>query len=98
MERGPDRWYLSEPVKLMFILDTPNQEKADKREFLVEGVVLNFVSGSQYLGAYLGPQEELAAWVKPQVEEWNHRVKVLRKITKRYPQSAYTSLGMLLQL
>ena len=30
-----------------------------------EGLVLNFVSGSRYLGAYLGPQEELEAWVKP---------------------------------
>ena len=65
--------------------------------FAVEGLTLNFVSGSRYLGAYLGPQAELEAWVKPQVEAWSHRVKVLAKIAQQHPQSAYARLGMLLQ-
>ena len=47
---------------------------------MAEGLTLNFVSASRYLGEYLGPQEELEAWVKPQVEAWAHRVKVLAKI------------------
>ena len=61
MGRGRDWGYLPDPAKYIFILDTPEQEEAARREFLVEGVVLNFISGSRYLGAYLGPQEELAA-------------------------------------
>ena len=68
-----------------------------KRDFLAEGLTLNFVSGSRYLGAYLGLQAELEAWVKPQVEAWAHGVKVLVKIFRRHPQSAYAGLGMLLQ-
>ena len=56
--------------------DTPGQEEAGRREFAVEGLVLNIVSGRRYLGAYLVPQEELEAWVKPQVEEWGHGVIV----------------------
>ena len=36
----------------------------------MEGLTLNFVSVSRYLGAYLGPQAELEACVKPQVEAW----------------------------
>ena len=61
--------------------------------------VLNFVSVSRYLGAYLGPQEELEAWLKPQVEAWSHGVGVLGKISQRHPQSDYYyGLGMLLQL
>ena len=59
---------------------------------------MNFVSGHRYLGAYLGLQAELEAWVKPQVEAWAHGVKVLAKITRRHPQLAYSGLGMLLQL
>ena len=47
---------------------------------MAEGVVLTFVSGSRYLGAYLGQQEELEAWVKTQVEAWAHGVRVLAKI------------------
>ena len=46
---------------------------------------MNFVSGSRYLGAYLGPQEELTGWIKPQVEAWYHWVIVLDKISPRTP-------------
>ena len=80
MKRGPDQGYLPEPDKSFFILYTPEQEAGDKRAFAAEGLVLNFVSGHRYLGAYLGLQAELEAWVKPQVEAWAHGVKVLAKI------------------
>ena len=50
------------------------------------------------LGAYLGPQEKSAAWVKPQVKAWFHGVRVLGKFSLRHPQSDYTGLGMLSQL
>ena len=68
MERGLEQGYLPEPAKSLFILDTPGQEEASRRKFAAEGLVLNFLSRSRCLGAYLGPQEELAAWVKPQLE------------------------------
>ena len=98
MKRGPDRGYFPEPANSLFISVTPGQEAGTKRAFTAEGIVLNFVSGHIYLGAYLGPQAELEAWVKPQVEAWAHGVKVLAKITRRQPQSAYAGLGMSLQL
>ena len=75
----------------------PRQEAAANKEFTKEGLVLNFVSGSTYLGAYLGPQAELEAWVKHQVEAWDHGVKVLAKIDRQHPQSAYAVLGLSLQ-
>ena len=65
---------------------------------MADGIVLNFVSGSWYLGAYLGPQEQLAVWFKPQVKAWAHEVRVLGKISQQHPQSVYAGLGMLLQL
>ena len=80
MKRGTDRGYLPEPAKSLFISDNPGQVAVAKREFAVEGLTLNLVSGSRYLGAHLGPQAELEAWVKPQVEAWAHGVKVLAKI------------------
>ena len=64
----------------------------------MEGIHLNLVSGIRYLGAYLGRREQLEAWVKPQVESWAHRVRVLGKIARRHPQLAYAGLGMTLQL
>ena len=55
MKMGTERGYFPEEAKPLFILDTPFQEEAVKREFAKEGLVLNFVSVSWYLGAYLGP-------------------------------------------
>ena len=64
----------------------------------MEGLTLNFVSRGRYLGAYLGPQKVLEAWVKPQVEAWDHGVKVLGKISRLHPQSTYAGLLMSVQL
>ena len=50
MDRGPYWGYFPEPDKSLFILNNPGQEEAEKREFAKEGIVLNFVSGSWYLG------------------------------------------------
>ena len=68
MKKGTDQGYFSKPDKSLFISDTPGQEEAEKRDFEIEGLTLNFVSGSRYLGAYLGPRDQLEAWVKTQVE------------------------------
>ena len=53
MKRGPDQGYFPETAKPLFILYNPGQEEAAKREFAKEGLCLNLVSGSRYLGAYL---------------------------------------------
>ena len=55
MERGPDWEYFTKPAKSLFILDTSGQDASARREFTAEGLALNLFSGSQCLGAYLGP-------------------------------------------
>ena len=62
------------------------------------GLELNFLGVSWYLGFYIGPREELEAWVKPQVGAWAHGVRVLSKISKCNPQSDYAGLGVQLKL
>ena len=98
MKRRPYRGYFPEPSKSLFILDTPVQEDAARREFVAEGIVINSVTSSRYFGVYLGPQEELEEWLKPQVEAWAHGVIVLVKIAQQHPQMAYAGLGVLFQL
>ena len=51
--------------KSLFIEELPDQEGAAKWEFDTEGLHINIVGGSWYLGVYLGPREKLEAWVKP---------------------------------
>ena len=94
MNKGPDRGYYPEPSKPLFISDTPGQEESTKKEFTVDGLTLNFGSGSQYLGAYLVPRYQLEAWLKPQVGAWTHRVIVLGKISQQHPQLTYAVLVM----
>ena len=56
MEKRPDQGSYLNLSKFLFTLDTLGQEDMARRGFVEEGLVLNFVSGSWYLGAYLGPQ------------------------------------------
>ena len=98
IERVTDQGYFFKPAKLLLISDTPGQEEETWKEFAAEGLVLKFVSGSRYLGAYLVTQEEFEVWVKPQVEAWAHGVRVLYEIYRKHPQSVYDRLRMLLQL
>ena len=68
MKKGADQGYYPDLDKSLFISNTSRQEEAVKQVFVMEGLTLNLLSVSRYLGAYLGPQAELEAWVKPQVE------------------------------
>ena len=83
MERGPDWGYFNKPAKSLLIFDTPGQQEAARIKFAAEGLLLNFVGGSWYLGSYMGPQEEFIEWVKPQVEAWVHIVRFLGKISRQ---------------
>ena len=49
MKRGTDRGYFPEPDSSLCILDTPGHEEEEeaKWEFAMEGLTLNFVSGSR---------------------------------------------------
>ena len=98
MDQGLYWGYSPNPDKLLFILDKPEEKKAMRWEFEHTGLNLNYVDVSQYLGAYLGPREELDASVRSKVEAWAHGLRTLAKIAKRYPQLAYAGLGMLLNL
>ena len=60
IERGVDRGYLTFLAKSLSISDNLGQEETARQEFAADDLVLNFVSGSRYLGPYLVPQEELA--------------------------------------
>ena len=61
MKRGPGWGNFPEPDKSFFISDNLGQEEVSNREFDADGLILNFVSGSRYLGVYLGPWDQLEA-------------------------------------
>ena len=98
MDQGPDQGYFLDTTRLIFISDNSEEKEAEKRKFKQVGLSLNYIDGSRYLVAYLGPKEQLEAWVSPKVDAWDHRVHTLSKIAKQYPQFAYSGLEMSLQI
>ena len=94
MDRELDERYFPEPAKSLFIAAKPEDKDVARGGFKWEGLNINFVDSSRYLGVYLGPREELDAWVWPKMEAWDHGVYILAKISKRYPQLSYAGLGI----
>ena len=50
-----DRGYFTEPSKLLFIADNPEEKETAMQDFDMAGLHINYVGSSQYLGTYLGP-------------------------------------------
>ena len=98
MDLGMYWGYSFNPSKSLFIVNNPEEEETARREFNWAGLNLNHVDGSRYLEVYLGPKEELEAWVQPKVEAWARRGRILDKIAKRYPQVAFSGLRVSFQL
>ena len=55
LRRGLEMVYFPEPSKSLFICDSPVQEDTLKQAFESEGLRVNVVPGSRYIGAYVGP-------------------------------------------
>ena len=72
VEREMYQVYFPKPAKSLFISQSPEHKEVEKREFVTEVIELNILGGSWYLGEYHVQQEELEAWVKPQVYAWDH--------------------------
>ena len=53
MEIEPDRGYLPDPAKSLFISDNPGQKEEAMREFVTERLEIDFISGSRHQDAYL---------------------------------------------
>ena len=61
------------------------------------GMGIKVVTGSRYLGGYIGERAAEAAWVQGKVEGWAASVKTLAGVARKHPQSAYAGLQKSLQ-
>ena len=58
---------------------------------------IKIVTGSRYLGGFVGERETERQWVRTKVEGWVESVKTLAGVARKHPQSAYAGLQKSLQ-
>ena len=94
MEEGPPRGYYPEPSKSIVVCRAADEDtfRHDLDEFS-----FSFCRGSRYVGGFVGDDNTLQEWLTPKLENWRHGVRVLARIARRYPQSAFAGLRLSLQ-
>ncbi|KAL7532718.1 hypothetical protein ACHAXR_004802, partial [Thalassiosira sp. AJA248-18] len=60
-------------------------------------LTVNYCRGARYLGGYIGGKEGKEEWVKAKAVEWATSVKILGRIARNFPQSAYAGFTFCLQ-
>jgi hypothetical protein len=55
------------------------------------------MTGSHYLGRFIGEKEEQDEWMQELTLKWTAVIKELARVAKLYLQSAYTGLNKSLQ-
>ena len=98
LDRGPDRGYLLETSKYLFIEDLPTREAVMWWEFEVEVRPIKLVSRGRYLGSFMRYSDELEYLVRPLVESWVQGVCTFDKTAILNTQLDYAGLGIQLQL
>ena len=82
--------YFVNPSKTWLIVKDNHLSMAKE---LFSGTGVNITTeGKQYLGAALGTEAFVSAYVKEKVKEWTSKIKHLSQIAKTQPHAAYSAL------
>ena len=55
------------------------------------------VTGSRYLGGFIGEEAAQAAWLDDKISSWAEAVGTMAGLTRRHPQTAYAGMQKSLQ-
>jgi hypothetical protein len=91
---GPPRGYYPEPSKSVIIVEEQNKKKA---ETCFKDFGFKVVTGSRYLGGFIGEKADQREWVEKKAQTWADSVLELSKVAGRHPQTAYAGLQKSLQ-
>ena len=83
--RVPPRGYFLDPTKSILVVAPRNVARAE--EFF-RGMVLQVVTGSWYLGGFIGYGAAEKRWLAGKVEGWVESVENLAGVARKHPQSA----------
>ena len=92
--KRPDRVYFMEATKSILVVAEQNVTWATE---YFRGMCIKIVTGSRYLGGFVGERETERQWVRTKVEGWEESVKTLAGVDRKHPQFAYAGLQKSLQ-
>jgi hypothetical protein len=93
-EKGPKRGCFPEPSKSILIVPEHNKDAA---EIAFKDLGFTIVTGSRYLGGFIGEATDQQLWIQEKAEAWVDSIKELAMVAERYPQAAYAGLQKSLQ-
>ena len=83
MVKGPPQGYFTEPTRSILV---------PQADAFFQGYGLQIVTGSRYLGGFVGAKEVQDHWMGEKVEGYQDLVATLDGVVCRHPQTAYTGL------
>ena len=94
MAWGTHQGYLPEPTKGILVVSVHNFGWS---EIFFWGRGLAIVTGSRYMGGYVGDAEHQAEWLSEKVKEWVGGFRMMAGGACKHPQAAYVGLHKCLQ-
>ena len=92
--RGPAPRYSPDPTKSILVVAETNVPRA--KEYF-RGMGIQVVTGSRYLGGFIGERETEGQWVQKNVAGLADSVRTLAGVACKHPQSAYAVMQKSLQ-
>ena len=86
---GPPQGYFPEPTNSIFVVSPQNLAR---EQYFFLGVGIKIVTGSQYLGGFVGDRAAEDSWLAEKFQGWTELVKTLSGVVRKHPQSAYAGL------
>ena len=83
--KGPARGYFPEPTKSILVVLEQNVPRATE---YFRGMGMQIVTGSCYLGGFVGELGAERRWDQTKVEGWAESVKTLAGMARKHLQSA----------
>ena len=74
-----------------------SEQNVPRAKEYFRGMGVQVVTGSRYLGGFIGERETEEQWIKAKVEGWAELVKTLAGVARKHPQSACAGLQKSLQ-
>ena len=86
---GPPRGYFLDSTKSILVLFMHNLAP-EERFFRGKGLAI--VTGSRYLGGYIGDVTPQKKWLGKKVQYWTGGIHTMAGVVYKHPQTSYASL------